>query len=644
VHNLIELGPDAFFLADLTGRYVEVNHAACRMLGYAREELVGKRIVDLIHVEDQSRLAAEKAVMSRPGHAVTSEWTLRKKDGDFLPVEVSANILADGRWQAFVRDISERKRHEDEHRVFESLIENSSDFIGIADPAGKPIYLNPAGRRMVGLPAGHPVEQTQIPEYYPPEERKFATEVILKSMVERGRWSGETSFRHWQTGEPIPVSDDHFMIRDPRDGRILGMGTVTRDISARKRREKEQRFLSEAGAVLASSLDYEQTLVNVGQLVVRDLADWCIIDLVEREGRLVRLKVVSADPSQAAVATQLEQTPIDRSQPYLARPAIESKRPFVIEHITPRELDSLGQSAEHLQLLRTVDPKSMMGLPLVVRGQLLGALVLISSTTSRVYGQDDVQLGEALAERAALAIENGELYRAAMQATRLRDDVLRVVAHDLRNPLSIVVLQSSALRRRAPEPERRDERPIDDIHRAAIRMKRLIEDLLDATLIEARQLALKRARLSTHQLLLHTLVAQNALAASASLELRIDVDGELPDICGDEHRLLQVFENLIGNAIRFTPPGGRITVAATTCERDVLLRVTDTGSGIPPSGLPHVFDRFWQARKDARQGAGLGLPIARGIVEAHGGRIWVESALGSGTSFFFTIPRADHGA
>jgi signal transduction histidine kinase len=175
-------------------------------------------------------------------------------------------------------------------------------------------------------------------------------------------------------------------------------------------------------------------------------------------------------------------------------------------------------------------------------------------------------------------------------------------------------------------------------------MNRLIQDLLDVTLIEARQLGLKRARLSTRQLLLQMVEAQKPLAASASLELRIDVDGEVPDIYGDDHRLLQIFENLIGNAIRFTPPGGRIIVGATTGEGDVMFRVTDTGSGIPPSGVPHVFDRFWQAKKDSRQGAGLGLPIARGIVEAHGGRIWVESVLGSGTSFFFVIPRADRSA
>jgi PAS domain S-box-containing protein len=773
MRDLIQLAPDAFFLADLEGRYVEVNQAACRMLGYERDELVGKQILDLIAAEDAPRLAADRSAMLASERTITSEWTLRRKDGTMLPVEVSANIIADGRWQAFVRDISERRRREDERRVFVSLLENSSDFIGIADPNGRPIYLNPAGRRMVGLPPDYPVEQTQIPDYYPPEERRFATEVIVKSMIERGHWSGETFFRNWQTGEAIPVSDEHFMIRDPRDGRILGMGTVTRDVSearrarellrasearfsgiisistdaivsidqnqqitlfntgaeqifgysrdeiigapldlllperlqvlhrrhvagfaagpvtarqmgeraativgrrkngeefpaeaaiskldiggstiltvalrditARKRIEKEQQFLSEAGAVLASSLDYEQTLANVGQLVVRDLADWCIVEIVEEgEKRIRRLKVVSADPSKASLAAQLEQLPIDRSRPYFTRAALESRRPFVLERITASDLEAFAQNAENLRLLHAIEPKSAMGLPLLARGRLLGALYFISSTSSRLYGQSDLQFAQALAESAALAIENGHLYQTAVQATQLRDEVLRVVAHDLRNPLSVILMQSAAAPRRGgPEPERRNQRSNENIQRAATRMKRLIQDLLDVTLIEARQFRVDRVRVPARQLLLDAVETQRPLAVSAALDVRCALDGELPDIWGDPHRLLQVFENLIGNAIKFTPAGGQITISATPGERDVEFRVADTGGGIAASDLPHVFDRFWQARKGAHGGAGLGLSITRGIVEAHGGRIWVESTLGRGTTLSFTIPRAD---
>src|SRR5262249_55445199 len=190
--ELIELAPDAFFLSDLDARFMDVNQTACRMLGYDRGELIGKTIFDIIPAEEAPRLKAVRAELLTPGKVESGEWTLIRKDGTFMPVGVSANILPDSRWQAFVRDISERKRIEDERQVFVSFLETSPDFIGIADPTGKPVYLNPAGRRMVGLPPDFPVENTQIPEYYSPDQRVFASDVIVRSMIEEGRWHGET--------------------------------------------------------------------------------------------------------------------------------------------------------------------------------------------------------------------------------------------------------------------------------------------------------------------------------------------------------------------------------------------------------------------------------------------------------------------
>jgi signal transduction histidine kinase len=276
----------------------------------------------------------------------------------------------------------------------------------------------------------------------------------------------------------------------------------------------------------------------------------------------------------------------------------------------------------------------------MIRGQPIGVLVFGSSTPSHVYNQDDLRLAEALADRAAMAIENARLYRASVYASQLRDQVLGVVAHDLRNPLSTILLQAAALKRRGPEPERRSAKPREAIFRAATRMNHLIQDLLDVALMEAGQLTVERARLSVRELIIGAVDMQRPLAASSSLDLRVDVDPDVPDVWIDRERLLQVFENLIGNAIKFTKAGGRITAGAAPKDREVVFWVADTGSGIAPESLPHVFDRFWQAARAGRQGAGLGLPITKGIVEAHGGRIWVESTPGKGTTFFFTIPQA----
>lgn len=919
LRDLIELAPDAFFLADLEGRITDVNQAACQMLGYSKDELVGKTIMDIIPPEEAGRLAATRARLLVPGRTDRAEWTHKRKDGTLVPVEVSANILPNGRWQAFCRDITERKRVEDERQIFIALLENSSDFIGIADPSGKPVYLNPAGRRMVGLDDDVAIEHTRIADYYPPAERAFAEGVILKAMQERGRWSGETYFRHWQTGESIPVSDEHFLIRDPTGRRVLGLGTVTRDIflarrtarereellvrerqarrdaetinqqlreseerfrltideapigmalvaldghfvrvngalceivgysaeelqrlrfqdithpedldsdvaladklfrgeipryqlekryirkdgatvsillsasllrradgaplygiaqiedvterkraadalrlsearfsgiisisadaiisidenqrivlfndgaerifgharadvlgapldvliperlrsahrqhvesfrqgsttargmgerlttiaglrksgeqfpaeaaisklrvdghtiltvalrdiTERRRAEKERQLLAEAGDALAVSLDYEKTLRELARLLVREFADFCVVDLVERGVHPTRLTVVSADPNAQPLASHLEQIRLDRTKLHLSLRVLETQQPFLVERMTPELLESLAQGPEHLELLRAIGPVSMMALPLSIRGQLLGALVLVSTNVCRAYSPADLPLGEALAARAALAIENGRLYHEAVRATRLRDEVLAVVAHDLRNPLSTILMQAQAMRRTGPVVNQRDTRSAGVILKAGDRMQHLIRDLLDVSLVEAGTLGLERAPLAVRELVAETVENERVLASSASIELQVDVEPDLPSIWADRHRLEQVLENLIGNAIKFTPAGGRVTVGAGHRPGEVLFWVSDTGCGIGPEALPHVFDRFWQVRREARAGAGLGLAIARGVVEAHGGRIWVESTPGRGSIFFFTIPEAE---
>jgi signal transduction histidine kinase len=363
-----------------------------------------------------------------------------------------------------------------------------------------------------------------------------------------------------------------------------------------------------------------------------------MVDVIDEDGVIRRLKVAAGDPSKADLCALLEHIPIDRDGPYLLRGAFETKQSVLITHVTSEQLESFAQGPEHLQALRGMSPISLMGVPLLRQERLLGALAFISSTGSRHYGESDLHLAEELAGRAAMSIENARLYRVSVRATQLRDQVLGVVAHDLRNPLSAILMQTSVLKRQGPELERRSEQPMEVIQRAAKRMNRLIQDLLDVARMEAGQLTIERARLSAGGLIAEAVDMQRPLAASASLELRVEVDPDVAEVWGDRDRLLQVFENLIGNAVKFTPAGGRITAGATSRDAEVVFRVADTGSGIPSEHLPRVFDRFWQATSTRGLGAGLGLPITKGIVEAHGGRVWVESTAGSGTTFFFAIP------
>jgi signal transduction histidine kinase len=228
---------------------------------------------------------------------------------------------------------------------------------------------------------------------------------------------------------------------------------------------------------------------------------------------------------------------------------------------------------------------------------------------------------------------------AAMQeAIAARDRVLGIVAHDLRNPLSAILMTSSVLDRADPEQRQRAK---ERIVSSAKRMNRLIQDLLDVGLVEAGEMKVAREQVSPDQLVRDAVEAQRSLADDAGLDIGADVERGVSDVVGDPDRLHQVFENLVGNAMKFTGAGGRITVGAASRDDVVVFWVADTGRGIAPQSLPHVFDRFWQAAaRSSRLGAGLGLPITRGLVQAHGGRIWAERVLGRGSTFYFPIPKA----
>jgi signal transduction histidine kinase len=217
--------------------------------------------------------------------------------------------------------------------------------------------------------------------------------------------------------------------------------------------------------------------------------------------------------------------------------------------------------------------------------------------------------------------------------------MLGVVAHDLRNPLSTITMASQLLLDIGSPERTRERKQLEMMRRAAERMNRLIGDLLDAKRIESGGLTVDPRPEEVTTVVSDALEMLRPLASSSSLQLDAAVPDRLPRVPVDPARVQQVLSNLVGNAIKFTPAGGSITVRAELApEGEVCLAVVDTGPGIPNEQLPHIFGRFWQGRRADRRGVGLGLAIAKAIVEAHHGRIWVESQVGTGTSFYFTVP------
>jgi signal transduction histidine kinase len=310
--------------------------------------------------------------------------------------------------------------------------------------------------------------------------------------------------------------------------------------------------------------------------------------------------------------------------------------------MTDEYLDAVAQNDEHRRLLRACAPESVIATPLTARGVALGAIGFVSSDPRRRYDEDDVPFVEDLGRRLAAALDNARLFEFATHAVRARDEVLGIVAHDLRNPLGAALLGTRTLVRSEGERRVRMRRAAERIERALDHANHLIADLLDITRIEGKGgLAVEPRPLPVLKLAHDVGEMFGPLAADAGVTLEVDIDRGLLPVRGDEARISQVLGNLIGNAIKFTPRGGRVRLlAARSGPAGVQFTVADNGPGIAKEQLAHVFDRFWQADSTDQLGAGLGLAIARGIVEAHGAQLDVASELGRGSNFSFTLPYA----
>ena len=275
-------------------------------------------------------------------------------------------------------------------------------------------------------------------------------------------------------------------------------------------------------------------------------------------------------------------------------------------------------------------------------GRKLGTIQLWDKKEQTDFDEADEAILTQLAQLASVALENARLFKAAQEATRARDDLVAIVSHDLRNPIHTIHMAASFLLDIPPTNDRRLQarRQHEVIQRSATRANRLIQDLLDVARIQAGGLAVDPVAVEVKSLVHEAVESATPLASAAHLKVECEVPDPSPMVSSDRERVLQVFANLIGNAIKFTPKGGEIRILASRENSEIRFVVADSGPGIPAEHLNHVFDRYWQAKSTAKLGTGLGLSIAKGIVEAHGGRIWVESPPNRGAQFNFTLPAA----
>lgn len=424
----------------------------------------------------------------------------------------------------------------------------------------------------------------------------------------------------------------------------LGPSGPEREPGRRPRRDRNSsrvalRFLAEAGETLAASLDYRETLQAVARLTATRIACYALIDIFDDQGVLRRVAYAHVDPASEPLLERATAYPPDLGASVPITRAIQSREPLLIREIGDDALGAMACDEEHFELMRLLAPTSLIMAPLVAREHTLGAITLASIREDRLFGEADLGLARDLARLAALSIDNARLYQESQRAVQARDEMLGIVSHDLRNPVGTAFTAAGLLLDLLPEEEQGIQRThLGIIRRSAERANRLIDDLLDVTRIDAGRLSVLREPVAAGALLAGAKEILQPVAEKAGITLNVRSSPALPRVLADEGRVLQLFSNLGGNAIKFTPEGGTVTLGAEREGEVVCYSVEDTGPGIPPGQLPHLWDRFWQATHGDRRGAGLGLAISRGIVEAHGGTISVESTLGEGSRFSFTLP------
>jgi CheY-like chemotaxis protein len=403
-------------------------------------------------------------------------------------------------------------------------------------------------------------------------------------------------------------------------------------------------FLAEAGQLLTSSLDYRSTLRRLTGLIVPKMADFCAVHL---EGVSAReMPIAHADPAKTEILRAIYRDyPLPTDSPYGYPEVLRTREPQLMVDVAPGLFEKIAQSEAHLALLRQVDACSWLIVPLKVQGEMFGALTLAYSESKKHYETSDLMLACELARRAAVAIDNAHLYelsqreRSRVEAvTRAKDEFVAMVSHELRTPLNAILGWLRLLRSGSLE-ESKKQHAFEVIERNAEAQNQLVADLLDISRVITGKIRINPSQVDLSNVVDMAIEGVRPGADAKRLQLDLDIEREGTILRGDGDRLQQVAWNLLANAVKFTPKCGRVRIQLRRVESDLVLTVEDSGEGIAPDFLPHVFESFRQSDGStarAHGGLGIGLSIVKHIVELHGGGI-VASSAGKGRGATFTV-------
>jgi PAS domain S-box-containing protein len=524
------------------------------------------------------------------------------------------------------------------HDILAEIVEIASDAVICMDATQHITFFNKGAEAIFGWTREEIIGQRieiLIPGRYQGNHARQVEEfgrskVKARRMGERREIAGIR-----KGGEEFPAEA---AISQVQQGNDVVYTVALRDVTVRRRFEQRQKFLAEAGEKLASAFGSSETLTKVARLAVPTIADGCILENRVGNGFLAgasahvnpEIEELLDEICEAGVRIPPKDHPLTE--------ILNSSSLVLLQSDAASRLLATSANPAYLKAMKAMNPESAVFLPLVAREQLIGALTLFRAKGS--FDRDDVGFAEDLARLAALALDNARLHDTVRASLRARDEMVGVVSHDLRNPVAAVKMLSRMMLL-APEAGGANPREnLELIAQAAEQMDALIRDLLDVNRLDGGKLVISPVPVDPSDLVTDSLQTLRPLVEEKIISLDLEIEPSLPKVMADRERIQQALSNLVGNAIKFSPAGSKIVVGARGESEDVIISVLDRGRGIAAEHLPRVFDRYWQSSRTDRQGAGLGLAIAKGIVEAHGGRIWIESNPEEGTTASFSLPLA----
>jgi signal transduction histidine kinase len=409
--------------------------------------------------------------------------------------------------------------------------------------------------------------------------------------------------------------------------------------------ESDLQFLAQASTELAALRDYQETLDRIAHLAVPQFADWCAVDMLGDGGALQRVAVAHSDPAKEQLARNLHcrlpSRPGSTTEGW-RWDVLRTGRAERLPEVTDELLDSAIRDPEYRAALRALGLRSYLGVPLSVRGKVLGVISFVTAESRRRYTAQDQALAEDLARRAAVAVENATLLRALQDSDRAKDVFLATLAHELRNPLApvwngLTIIQS------APGDATRVQQVAEMIERQVGQLGRLVDDLLDVSRITTGKIELKKQTTELTGILRSAIETSLPHIEAAHHKLTVRLPDEPAELEADPVRLAQVFSNLLNNAAKYTRPGGQIDLEAHAEPQRLVVRVRDNGAGIAPEMLNKVFSLFTQVTHPSERsqgGLGIGLSLVDGLVRLHGGTVEARSGgLDKGSEFIVHLPR-----